>query len=63
MDMSPEILKYIDDHFSEAFDLLVELAQIPAPSHYEQKRAEFCLNWLIKQGLVQFYLNHIKNLL
>ena len=31
MQLTQDIIRYIDDHRQEAFDLLVELAQIPAP--------------------------------
>ena len=63
MTLSNEIHSYIEAHYQEAFDLLVELAQIPAPSHYEQKRAEFCLNWLIKQGLKDAYIDEALNVI
>ncbi len=32
--------------YEETIELLKTLAAIPAPSHHEEKRAEFCLNWL-----------------
>lgn len=63
MDISQEILKYIDGHRQEAFDLLVELAQIPAPSHHEELRAEFCLRWLKKQGAETAYLDEVLNVI
>ncbi|MBQ8831729.1 MAG: M20/M25/M40 family metallo-hydrolase [Oscillospiraceae bacterium] len=58
-----EISRYIDEHKDEAFDLLVELAQIPAPSHHEEKRAEFCKNWLIKQGAKGVYIDEALNVI
>ena len=33
---------WVESHFQEHGDLLVELAQIPAPSNHEEKRAAFC---------------------
>ena len=50
MEFSREIGIFMEEHRQEAFDLLLELAQIPAPSNHEEKRAEFCKNWLEKQG-------------
>ena len=50
MKLTEELLRYYDEHEQEAIDLLIELAQIPAPSHHEEKRAEFCKNWLEQQG-------------
>ena len=45
--LNDRILKYIETHKDEVFELLVELAQIPAPSNQEEKRAEFIKNWLV----------------
>ena len=42
MNITKELEAYIESHSQEAFDLLVELAQIPAPANQEQLRAEFC---------------------
>ena len=50
MEMNLNIHSFLDSHLVEARNLLIELAQIPAPSHYEQKRAEFCARWLREQG-------------
>lgn len=49
MRLTDEILSWYDDHRQEAYDLLIELAQIPAPSNHEEKRAEFCKRWLEAQ--------------
>lgn len=48
---------------SEAFELLCELAQIPAPSHHEEKRAEFCKAWLEKQGAENVYIDGALNVI
>ena len=61
--LTNEIIKYIDEHRQEAFDLLVELAQIPAPSHKEHKRAEFCKNWLEAQGANGVYIDDALNVI
>ena len=50
MELTKQIQTYIDTHRQEAYDLLLELAQIPAPSNHEEKRAVFCKAWLEKQG-------------
>lgn len=63
MEMSSEMLQYIDDHSQEALDLLIQLAQIPAPSHQEQLRAEFCLNWLKAQGAQDAYIDDALNVI
>ncbi len=63
MNLTPDILTYIENHQQEAFDLLAELAQIPAPSHHEEKRAQFCLNWLKSQGAGSAYIDEAKNVI
>ena len=61
MQLNQEILQYIEAHRQEAFDLLVELAQIPAPSNHEEKRAAFCKEWLEKQGAKGVYIDEALN--
>ncbi|MBQ8358837.1 MAG: M20/M25/M40 family metallo-hydrolase [Oscillospiraceae bacterium] len=39
----------------------MELGKIPAPSNYEEKRAEFCKNWLEKQGAKGVYIDEALN--
>lgn len=63
MMISEDILSYIEAHTQEAFDLLVELAQIPAPSHHEELRAEFCLKWLKRQGADTAYIDDALNVI
>lgn len=63
MELTKEVLAYIDDHRQEAFDLLVELAQIPAPSNNEEKRARFCKDWLERQGASGVYLDDALNVI
>lgn len=63
MTLNQEILNYIDNHRQEAFDLLVELARIPAPSGQEEKRAAFCLEWLRRQGAEDAYVDEALNVI
>lgn len=63
MEITQDIRSYIESHRKEAFDLLVELAQIPAPSHHEERRAEFCLKWLKSHGLDNAYIDDAKNVI
>ena len=48
--LNQEILSYIEAHSQEAYELLLTLARIPAPSNHEERRAEFCLDWLAGTG-------------
>lgn len=63
MEISKEIVSYIESHRQEAFDLLVELAQIPAPANHEELRAEFCRDWLVKQGAEGVYIDDTLNVI
>ena len=54
---------YMDEHRQEAYELLLELAQIPAPSHHEERRAEFCKNWLERQGCTGVYVDEALNVI
>lgn len=63
MQLNQEILHYIDEHREEALQLLIELAQIPAPSNHEQKRAAFCKAWLEKQGAKGVYIDEALNVI
>lgn len=61
MIISQQILNYIESHAQEAQELLIQLAQIPAPSHHEEKRAQFCLDWLKAQGAKNAYIDDALN--
>lgn len=63
MELSKEILDYIAAHRQEGYDLLLELAQIPAPSNHEEKRADFCKTWLEKQGAEGVYIDTALNVI
>lgn len=45
-----KISEYIDSHESDALDFLKNLAVIKAPSGNEDKRAQFCINYLKSHG-------------
>lgn len=61
--LNEQILSYIEAHQQEAFDLLMELAQIPAPSNHEELRAAFCKEWLEKQGAQGVYIDDAQNVI
>ena len=63
MTLSNDLLQYIDSHAEEAFQLLIELAQIPAPSNHEEKRAQFCLQWLHSKGAEGAYIDEALNVI
>lgn len=63
MKLSQPIMDYIDQHREEAYQLLLELAQIPAPSNHEEKRAAFCQEWLTRQGVKGVYTDEACNVI
>ena len=63
MFVNDTITQYIHEHQQEAFELLIELAQIPAPSNHEEKRARFCKNWLERQGCKGVYMDDALNVI
>ena len=38
--------QYVADHTQDMFAVLKDVCGIPAPSHFEHKRAEYCKKWL-----------------
>lgn len=63
MTLQTPIIEYIEAHRQEAYDLLLTLAQIPAPSNHEEKRAEFCKAWLEAQGAESVYIDDALNVI
>ena len=61
MELTKDMLQYIEAHRQEALELLLEFAQIPAPSNHEEKRAEFCLRWLREQGAQGAFIDEALN--
>ena len=61
MTLTEDVLRYIEDHRQEAYDLLIRLAQIPAPSNQEEKRAAFCRDWLAGAGAEGVYIDDALN--
>jgi len=63
MNMTDKVIQFMDEHRQEAYDLLLELAQIPAPSNQEEKRAQFCADWLKAQGCEGVYIDEALNVI
>ena len=63
MSLSQEIIHYIEAHQEENLNLLMELAQIPAPSHHEEKRAAYCIDWLKRNGVEDVYTDEAQNVI
>ena len=63
MELTRKILNDIEAQRQESYELLLELARIPAPSNCEEKRAEFCKTWLEKQGAEGVYIDEALNVI
>lgn len=60
-ELSQDVLNYLENAKQETIDLIEELCKIPAPSHHEEKRAEFIKAWLEKEGAKGVYIDDAKN--
>ena len=56
-----KIEEYVLDNTQEIFDIIKDLCNLPAPSHFEHKRAEYCKNWLEKAGCRGVYIDDALN--
>ncbi len=53
--------EYLSQHLDELISLTSQLCAIPAPSHHEERRAAFCLNWLRQHGAAEAYIDEQRN--
>ena len=58
-----EINEYVEENRGQIFTLIKDLCNIPAPSHHEENRAEFCKNWLQGIGAEGVYIDEAKNVI
>ena len=61
--MENTIKNFILKNTELMLDTLKELCHIPAPSHHEEKRTEYCKNWLEKYGAMNVYIDSAKNVI
>ncbi len=57
------IKEYISENTSLMFDTLKELCEIPAPSHFEHNRAQYCKKWLEDAGADGVYIDEALNVI
>ena len=63
MPLQEKILSYIHECHDEQLQLLMTLAQIPAPSGKEELRATFCKNWLLENGAEDVIIDEALNVI
>ena len=61
--LSPELIHRIETYAHDAYQLLIDLAQIPAPSNHEEQRAAFILEWLGNLGATDAYIDDALNVI
>jgi acetylornithine deacetylase/succinyl-diaminopimelate desuccinylase-like protein len=59
--MTAEMLSYLDASQEELKQLIRDLCAIPAPSHHEEKRAEFCKKWFESVGAKGVFIDEALN--
>lgn len=59
--LSERLEKYLEEHQQYHLDMTVELAQIPAPSNREEKRAQWVKNYFDSLGGTQSYIDSALN--
>lgn len=59
--LSQRAEQYVANHMDEIITLTGELCAIPAPSHHEELRAAFCLEWLKQHGIEDAYIDGVLN--
>ena len=63
MEMIKKAFAWAEAHEAEQLELLKTLAQIPAPSHHEEKRVEFCVKWLRDNGVENIHVDEAQNVI
>ena len=63
MELTAEMTGWVEAHYDEHYDLLLKLAKIPAPSNFEEKRADFCKNKLESWGAEGVYIDEALNVI
>lgn len=61
LELEQQVEQYIREHEEEAYELLKTLAKIPAPSGKEEKRMEFCRDFLVQCGAEGVYTDSALN--
>ncbi len=61
--MNKDIESYVEENIGAVVQLIKELCNIPAPSHKEEKRAEFCKKWLEEQGAEGVFIDEAYNVI
>ena len=62
-ELTKEVIDFLDSELEATKALLKEITLIPAPSHFEDERAEFVKKWLENVGAAGVYIDEAKNVI
>ncbi len=60
--MREKIQAFVNENIDEVYKIIYDLCQIPAPSGHEEKRAEYCRNWFLNNGM-KAYIDEALNVI
>ena len=63
MDQKEKLAAYAKEVQAETEQIIRDLCQIPAPSHHEEQRAEYCKNWFMKNGFPEVFTDEALNVI
>ena len=63
MQIKEKFKDFIEENKEELYTILKEMCLIPAPSGFEDKRAEYCKNKLVSFGAEGVYIDEAKNVI
>ena len=63
MALTDKMTAYAESVREEVIQLVRDMCAIPAPSHHEEKRAEFCKNWFEKNGFKNVEIDSALNVI
>jgi len=61
--INERIIQFAVNNTQNIFKMIKELCDIPAPSHFEQKRAQYCKRWLERVGAKGVYIDDALNVI
>ena len=63
MSLTPEMTAYAEKAWLEAAQIVRDLCKLPAPSHHEELRAEYCKNWFENNGFANVTVDKALNVI
>ena len=61
--LNAEMERYLKEHQEELKQIIRDLCAIPAPSHHEELRAEFCKKWFEENGFPHAEIDEALNVI